>query len=412
MSPANLACLWRYVRLGTASALIALSLWALLLPPVFPSSSHAVVNAKAITVRARDGGRVDDLAPLRAAPLNVGQPVVRITREAEVVRREIEEREFIRAKIIEQQASLDAAIALRTERMEAAQSELKNATSTARLALEKTQLAAKEKLRIAREALVEKTALQARVAPLFNEGVITSSQWADTRRETLEAEKNLTDAEAALALLDGRLAAYQRGAGLANEEALEALLARIGTFEQDVGNLRVQRIALEGRLGEVDGQLRSARLRINDDLSYVLPAPISGVVWRRRVVSGETIGPGQDVLDIADTNSIFVEAYFRRDFMNSIALGDRASIYLVGPRRFITGHVADIQVQEKNAREPDVINTLSLDESLLRLTIVVPVGQLQAENIGQLAKVLVSDARGSWPERALVWLSLALRNQR
>jgi hypothetical protein len=165
-------------------------------------------------------------------------------------------------------------------------------------------------------------------------------------------------------------------------------------------------------LDELGKQIDSARNYNKADQAYELTTPIEGIVWHRRAVSGELLGDGQVAAEVADVDSLYVEAYFRRDFLNQIVIGDHASIYLVGGGRFIEGEVVDIQVQESMARGAKIINTAELDKSLLNVKIEAHGDKLKPKDIGQLAKVLVSNGHPSWVERARIWLSLLLRSHK
>ena len=400
----------RVLRIACALGLIALSLWALLLPPLFPFSTHAIVNTKMVGLHAKDPGRIADLVSDRSTALHSGDRIGRVLRDPDQISRELQERTFAVSKLKEQQDSIDQALRARETKLRETQAEVDAASASAQQSLVQNRRAAQEKVRIGTESLASKKKLEERASPLFSEGIITSAQWEETRNQTLEAEKNLQDAQTQLAALAARDDAIRRGASVQASDAVEALLSRINAYEQDLGNLRLQRIALNAKLGEAENQLNSVRNRQQTDLAYDLTTPIDGIVWRLQTVNGESLLADQAVADIADTRSLFIEAYFRRDFMNTIAVGDRADIYLVAQSRFIAGRIADIQVQEQAARRPNAINTLTIDASMLRVTIEVAPGQLKPENLGQLAKVLTSSGKAGWPERCLVWLSLVLRS--
>lgn len=402
----------RVLRIACALGLVAISLWALLLPPLFPFSTHAIVNAKMVTLHAKDPGMISDLVSDRSTALRAGDRIGRVARDPDQIGRELQERAFALSKLKEQQDSIDRTIEAREKKLKETQAEVDAASASARQALVQSRRSAQEKVRIGNESLAGKKNLEERAAPLFAEGIITSAQWTETRNQTLEAEKNLQDAETKLAAIIARDDAVRRGASVQASDSVETLLARINAYEQDIGNLRIQRIALNAKLGEAENRLNSVRNRQQTDLIYDLTTPIDGIVWRLRAVNGESLLTDQIIADIADTRSLFIEAYFRRDFMNTIAIGDRADICLVAQSRFIAGRITDIQVQEQSTRSANAIDALSLDASMLRVTVEVEPGQLKPENLGQLSKVLVSSGKAGWPERCLIWLSLALRSHR
>lgn len=401
------------LRVLCAVGLIAVSLWALVLPPLFPYSTHAIVNTKVVTIKARDQGRIDRLPAAQPTLLKAGDRIATVTRDLAKIQRELQERQFTRLKLKEQLDSLDKSIAAREQRLRDAEQEMSSTRTSAGQVVEQAHKAAVEKVRLYRAGLEEKKTNEQRVAPLFADGIVTAAQWSETREQTIEAEKNLVTAEAEVIRLKSRLDGFRRGAGGGQaEDAMEGLLGRVGSYEQELSALRIQRIELSAELGEVESRIASAKTFSEVERTYDLTTPIDGVVWRRQLVNGETLMEGQSVVDMADVHSLFVEAFFRRDFMNSIAIGDRASVYLIGQSRYVEGRIADIQVQERTTKDPNIINTIAVDASMLRVTIEIAPGALAPENIGQLAKVLVSSGRGGLPERGLIWLSFILRTHR
>lgn len=400
----------RLLRISLAVCLIGISLWALLLPPLFPYSTHAIVNTKVVTIRAFDEGVVDQLPPVRTRLLNPGDSVGRVTRDMGKVRRELADKQLRQSKLREQLDSLDRAISGRQAKLQAEKNELVLANAGALRALELGHKAAGDKARIYRDELIEKRTRQAQVEPLFKDGIVTSSQWSETRQQTLDAEKNLTQAEADLAAYEARVEAAKRGGGGLGSEAVESALNRIAAYEREMSELSIQRVELAAGLVEIDRQIELVRSYGDADQAYELTTPIKGVVWRRQAVSGEMISEGQAVVDMADVGALFVEAYFSRDFINSIAIGDRASVYLMSASRYVQGSVVDIQMQERSGNDSNVINTMAQDSSMLRVQIELESGALEADSIGQLAKVLTSDGNTGWFGRALIWLSLVLRS--
>jgi multidrug resistance efflux pump len=174
--------------------------------------------------------------------------------------------------------------------------------------------------------------------------------------------------------------------------------------------MQIQKIELNADLSSVENQIASVKSYTEADLSYNLTTPIDGIIWRRHVVNGEDLSEGENVVDVADAHSMFVEAYLQRDFVNSIAIGDRATVYLLDQSSFIHGRVADIQVQERTAKDANVINTIEMDATVLRVNIEIDPGVLKTENIGQLAKVLISSGKPGALERGLIWMSLIFQS--
>jgi multidrug resistance efflux pump len=394
------------IRFACAVTLITVSLWALLLPPLFPYSVHAVVNTKVVTIKAVEAGRIERLTAERLAQVTSGQEIARVARDEARLFRDRQEADFTRQKLQVRLESLDAAIRAETERLDAARAE----QSRTRSGLDRLQAQAREntveKVRLRREELAEKRAIEERVSPLFKEGIVTAAQWSRTRSETLDAERALREAEAELAAVAEGLSA---GADPARE-AIEGHAARILGLEREVTGLNLQRIDLAAQLAEIDARVEALARRQTDSPAYALTTPINGLVWRRLAVDGEIVAEGQAVVEVADRSALFVEAYFRRDFLNSITVGDRANVYLVGGARHVSGRVAEVQAQERANREPDIINTAPLDPSMLRVRVELDPGSVEQIQLGALAKVLITSGRPGFVERGLLRLSLLLRS--
>lgn len=398
----------RVLRIFFAVGLIALSLWALLLPPLFPYSSHAIVNTKVAAIRAKDEGQVKNLLIDRKTMLKAGDRVASVTRDLVKVQRDLEQRQFKRLKLKEQLGSLGKAIEAQEKKRQEAEAELATRRKSVIQAMELTCKGAVEKVRIYTEEVAEKKNGQERVAPLFAEGIVTAAQWSETRKQTLEAEKNLVAAKSELVLQETTLEGLRSNATAANTD--DASLKRIDSCEQEISRMQIQKIELNAELSSVENQIASVKSYTESDLSYDLTTPIDGIIWRRHVVNGEDLSEGENVVDVADAHSMFVEAYLQRDFVNSIAIGDRATVYLLDQSTFIYGRLADIQVQERTVKDANIINTIEMDATVLRVNIEIDPGVLKTENIGQLAKVVISSGKPGVIERGLIWLSLIFQS--
>lgn len=408
----KLGLAFRILRVVFGGGLIGLSLWALFLPPLFPYSTHAIVNAKLVTLKAGDPGRISDLPTGEGTQVEARGQVARVTRDLLKIQRDLEQSRFARLKIQEQMQSLDRLIETREKSLAEAKSSAVSAREGAMKAVERKLNAAREKARIARDSLTEKQAGEARVAPLYKDGIVTSAQWSETRQQTIEAERILTSAELELASEEARLSVFSEGPGGQIAEEVEGVTERIDAIEVELGKLRIQRLDLQAELGVVDNKIAAAKNHHESDLTYELTTPIKGLIWRRHVVNGENLREGQSVVDVADTGTVFVEAFFRRDFMNSIAVGDRATIQLIPEARIIPGHVVDIQIQDSTTKSPNIINTTPMDAWMLRVVIEADAAALGKENIGKMAKVLITKSGSGFAEKSLVSLTLLLRGHK
>lgn len=400
------------VRLAFGSGLIGLSLWALFLPPIFPTSDYAVVNAKLVAIKASDPGKVTNLSD-KVSPLKeVGGLVATVTRDLLKMQRELEQSQFARTKIQEQLQNLDQLIEARQSSLTEARSAAATARENAKKATERTLGAAREKVRLTEETLMEKQAGEARVAALLKDGIVTSAQWSETRQQTLEAEKMMTSAKLELASAEAKLNTFHQGSGGQVASEVEALASRIDSIDSDLAKLKVQRLDLQSELASAENKIAAVKAHNLSDLNYDLTTPIRGVIWRQHVANGENLREGQIVADVADAENIYIEAFFRQEFIKSIAVGDKTTIQLVPGTQILSGRVVDIQVQDSSSKGPSIINTGPIGNWMLRVVIKTDSTPLQTENIGKMAKVLISKPDASFAQKALMALTLSLKGHK
>lgn len=403
---------FKVLRVVFGGGLIGLSLWALFLPPVFPYSSHAVVNAKLVTIKAGDPGRISNLPASGTTLVEAKGRIALVTRDLLKIQRDLEQSQFARLKLQEQMQSLDRLIETREKSLAEAKSSAASTREGAMKASERNLNAARGRARLAKEALAEKRAGEARVAPLYKDGIVTSAQWSETRQQTIEAERMMTSAQLELASEEARLSVFHEGPGGQVAEEIEGVTERIDTIEMEMGKLRIQRLDLQAELGAVENKIAAANSHHESDLTYELTTPLKGIIWRRHVVNGENLREGQAVVDVADTSTVFIEAFFRQDFMNNIAVGDKATIQLIPEAHILPGRVVDIQVQDSSTKSPNIINTTPMDTWMLRVVIEADAAALGTENIGKMAKVLISKPDAGLAEKSLLMLTLGLRGHK
>ncbi|MCF6314516.1 MAG: efflux RND transporter periplasmic adaptor subunit [Verrucomicrobiales bacterium] len=398
------------IRILVGVSLVFVSLWALLLPPAFPYSTHAIVNAAAVTIKAGDRGQITYAPTSRSTVLQVGGRVAIVKRDLAKVKRKLEEQNFTKLKLEDQLKNLNEIVEVQELKLQEANDEAERKRLSTGKFLNSSLVAAKEKAKLYKADLAEKIADLKRVKPLFDDDIVTAAQWSETRKLKIEAEKLLRVAESELDTTTARLEGYQRGGSGLSEEKDGISIAKMEAYDKELSNLSIQQAQLRAELQELHKQINSTLDYNKADQTYELTTPIEGIVWHRHAVSGEVLTDEQVVAEVADVTSLFVDAYFRRDFLYQISIGDHASIYLLGDTRFLNGSIVDIQVQESKSRGAKIINTVELDRSLLKVKIETSDKDFNPEDIGQLAKVLITNGQPGWFDRSRIWLSLLLRS--
>ncbi|MBN1197076.1 MAG: HlyD family efflux transporter periplasmic adaptor subunit [Candidatus Aminicenantes bacterium] len=133
-----------------------------------------------------------------------------------------------------------------------------------------------------------------RLERLHQKAAVSGDQYEQARLKRIEAETALSDNQRQQALLD-----VQEAAGRNREESL--------------------------------------RLMLED---HTLTAPIDGVVLEIHSVSGENLFPGNAVLDILDTSSLFVEVFLEEAELGRLKLNQEVLIHVDGRDEPVTGRIA------------------------------------------------------------------------
>ncbi len=118
------------------------------------------------------------------------------------------------------------------------------------------------------------------------------------------------------AQFDAAKSAYETRTAM-HKSAQEGLsLAREGARQGDIR-------AGEQRVEQAKAVLSASETRFKDTVIY---APINGVVLRKNVEVGETVGQGIPVFTIGDLKSPWIKVYVKEDRMGLIKLGQKARI--------------------------------------------------------------------------------------
>ncbi|OGW26752.1 MAG: hypothetical protein A2X56_10245 [Nitrospirae bacterium GWC2_57_13] len=107
---------------------------------------------------------------------------------------------------------------------------------------------------------------------------------------------------------------HERAAFLYENGAISAQLMDNAQKAYDVGRYRVQ---------EATAALRTSEARLHDTAIH---APVSGVVLRKSIEAGETVGAGTPVLAIGDLENPWIKVYVKEDKLGLVKLGQKAEV--------------------------------------------------------------------------------------
>lgn len=131
------------------------------------------------------------------------------------------------------------------------------------------------------------------------ESMINQSK-ASVKNAEAQYEKARTDLERSTMLYrDGVIASQQMDAAKTS-------------FDMAVSQLQLSRASL-----------RTAEVKLKDSVMY---APLNGVVLRKNIEEGETVGAGTMVITIGDLEHPWVKVYVKEDELGAVKLGQKADV--------------------------------------------------------------------------------------
>lgn len=387
------------IRIVISILLITVSLWALFLPPVFPSSAHAVVNAKTYQLTASSSGVVSSLFFTERQSIKAGDMAVEIKQDQALILDEInalssdvnqteEELMAVNEALNDQGAAntemrkrelvqIDVEIALVEQR-------LTNAKSMAALAVQNERQHAR----------------------LLDSKVITLAEFQSTKSANMEARTLVNETEAALERAKAKRAQIkaQNLAATNSQNGSEIL----DPMQQ---SLTLRKSVLQAELNAAQRKLTQLQETLASGAAQTQSAPIDGLVWRLNVIPGQPVARNAPILSVAHPDSVFVEAYLARHFLDAVAVGDHAVIYLNKSRKLYNGTVKSIMALEDGGAdgEDSAIASVSPGNFSIKLTIAIDDGDILVGDIGRLGKVIITSSEPSIAEKIMVALSIALR---
>ena len=185
-----------------------------------------------------------------------------------------------------------------------------------------------------------------------------SSEFELARSEyALEGVRNqLEVARQAAARLQLQLAAARKGLFVGESDGGQERVAS----RQRVDEIEIQQAGLRARLGELEGKLTELNAQIKSEDEYLaghqsvsIVAPISGVVWSSTLVPGSAVTPGSTALEILDPVRLTIEATFNKADAERVRPGESVQARLLGSSQILSGHVIRVAGSGTIDREPD-----------------------------------------------------------
>ena len=318
------------LRLTAAFALAATVIWAVTPYATNYVSSQAVVNAPLNTVLSPMQGHITRRSPPAGTGIASGAPLVGVEIE-ERDRRYLEQLRARLALIDESLASIDA---------ETAELAALEGIMSARIANYRSRMIdrmAAEK----REAQAELAAARAR-----RDNSLATLQRTEALRQSGHATATRTDADATV--YAGAEADVARTRARLDRIEVETSAIEAGVFVQEGWNdvpysqqrldgialqtvsLATERRRLAGERQGVAGQIAEEERLVTQREAFAPVAASSGVVWKESGAVGETVVPGDVLIQTVDCDARFVEVTLAERHFTSIRPGGAAWVQLKG----------------------------------------------------------------------------------
>lgn len=392
---------WRALRLVAAAVLVAVALWWWAVPFFFPVTSRAVVNARTVEVRAPIDGTITRIEHAIGDPVRAGDPLLHVSS------RQVDTTQLTTLKT--RQAELTA----RRERVGNECEETVNLANACRANFERYQRALVADL----QASHEESAARVEMARTEYEGArrrLANAQGLASRQSlgAVEFDANRDSASVAQVRIGMERAAQQRTKKELDAAAQGLFLHKDAPhYQKQTEELSARLPRLRAELWETDQLLEAMgravaqeERRVERLAQAAVEAPVTGVVWQRPGNLNQVVRHNEAVIEVADRDTIFVEALLHQRYLSSVTPGCRAAVNLTGGQT-LAGRVRAVRTPNPDEVEPAFALSLS-DQDVRRVKVIIefepPVPD--AALIGRHARVLITSPAPGPLEQAVEWV--------
>ncbi|WP_168218762.1 HlyD family secretion protein [Limnoglobus roseus] len=393
-------------RRTVAVALLLLAVWFWALPFFFPVSSRAVVNAQVVQIRAPINGEVAALAVGVGDRIALGDQVLRVAGRdvdggplavARARHSDLVARHGRLASELETTVTAHAVCEADLGRYKNALVEILG--QTCREGRVKVEMAELE------HQVAERRA--GRMSSLASNQAVGVFEHDDTRDAAKVSKSRIEQEKVLLERVEKELHAVQKGVFVNRETPFyqvqeHELSAKITRIKGDLAET-TELIAAAER------GIRTEEDRMNRLASTAVPAPVSGVVWKRPGTLHQVVERNETVLNVADEKTVFVEALLHQRHLSSVGPGCRATICLTGGET-LTGRVHAVRTPDPTEAERAYAVALT-DGDVRQVKVIIELEGASPDValVGRHARVLITGAEPSKVEQGVEWLFSRLR---
>lgn len=351
----------RTFRLSMGAALIALSA-VLVVPRVISYTAvDAIVQGRTATLSTPIEGMVGEMSAREGASVHPGAPLAVVTNPRL-------DRSFLNELITERDSLL--------QRIDALDDQAAGLTALkADLDARSAQLKAAAARTLARERAMGEAAVRAVRADL------NAAQLARARNDRLAADRLVPEsaaeaARARVAVLQAEVERLQAELALLAEESRQAaagIFIADGRYGAPYAEIRGDEIAItlldidarkreqRTRVIQIDRQVAAERARLAKAGRATIASPHAGVVWRVFAAPGSDVVIGQEIAQVLDCASTFLEILVTEGRFNATRVGETVSYRLVGEDTFRTATVTALRGAKAVAEDRSLAANLTAD---------------------------------------------------
>lgn len=341
----------RVLRVLVGMAIIAVALWFFLPGLVFPISNNAVINAHVITLRAPVAGDVSFVFSNSDRPIAKHDVVARLENDR-VDSSQLSALQAEHATLLEK----IAAIELELGELDKLERRLRSSSTKYQRAVgdRYDALLAEANARLtARRAITsEAAATLHRQQELYKRRLTTLAALDAAEKALRVAQADLMEAVEAVKRVEvektGASEGIYFGDGFNNvpysQQRVDEVQLRAQTLRSELRDTQI-------RQKETERRIALERERLGRLTSAELEAPAAGRLWSQLAANGEFVSAGAPLLQILDTSRLFLMVSLDERHFDRVAVGDTATIALIGSGETLHGRVERIQGKEAKVDE-------------------------------------------------------------
>lgn len=397
---------WRYgrpLRYIAALALLLLALWTVVIPGIFPVSSHAAVNARLLTIRSPIDGTSARPSKAVGDAVTAGEIVASIRNDRVDTSR--------LDSLTTQRTNLMARLDAQTQDQESRRREADQCRAVVEDFLRRSRTDLAQRLLEAKAAATRATTIAltqdsgvARLQEILDRtpGGISASEWERAVSTRDQARLDAVMAKTLVERATSQIAAVEahQFVGLQAPYQVERLVQ----LESLIADLEVKGVEVRRNLTDLGQEMTKETQRVERLREAVLTSSNDGLVWKIQANAGQFIPLGAEVLQLAEGGTIAVEAWLHQRYLGDAEVGDRAIAYLTGERRRMEGTVTAVDVQGQTTADETKAYALPADSpKSFKVTIQLDRSPYTTAMIGQRAKVLLCGKSTGVGASFLLW---------